>query len=319
MLVEFPNTEFEIKYQLEGLEEEWNTGVNPIEIRYPNLQQGKYVFKAKYYDQHKGWIVKEMYQIAIKAPWYKSFWAFLMYITILGGIVFIIARLYLEKKLEEKRAEQRSNELLLKERDRISADLHDDIGSTLSSISIYNDLIKTQVSNNTTKINTFSEKISEQIKELMMNTEDIIWSLKIGKQGHQKIDKRIHEYAAELLELKNIKLHIKISDDTDSKLQHPQLRRNVLMIIKEAMNNASKYSQAEIFSITMTVKHNTLLLDISDDGIGFELEKTVLGDGVDNIKNRCASMNGTCSINSEVNQGTQICCRIPIANISANS
>lgn len=318
MLVEFPNTEFEIKYQLEGLEKEWNTGVNPIEIRYPNLRQGKYIFKAKYYDQQKGWVIKELYRITIETPWYKSFWAFLGYIVILGAIVFVIARMYTEKKLEEKRAEQRSNEVLLKERDRISADLHDDIGSTLSSISIYNDLIKTQVNSPTSKINTFSEKISEQIKELMMNTEDIIWSLKIGKQGHQNIDKRIHEYAAELLEIKNIKLHIKISEDTDSKLQHPQLRRNVLMIIKEAMNNASKYSQAKTFSISMTITQNTLLLDISDDGIGFELEKTVLGDGVDNIKNRCASMNGTCTISSKVNQGTQICCRIPIANISTN-
>lgn len=104
---------------------------------------------------------------------------FYFYVGIALSGIYWIVNLFLKKNAREE-ADQKRQELLLKERDRISVDLHDDIGSTLSSVSIYNELIANHIHTNPSAIPKLSEQITKQIQELMLRTEDIIWSLKMG-------------------------------------------------------------------------------------------------------------------------------------------
>ncbi len=316
MQVNFPTSECQIRYKLIGLEKEWNTENNPIDIRYPNLREGRYTFVAQYYNRNIGWVEKRFFGIVIKAPWYRSFWAFLIYIIFTVAVLFVIANLYVKRKMQEKNEEQRAHNLLIRERDRISADFHDDIGSTLSSVSIYNELIQTHINNKPEIIKNLSQKMAIQIKELMMRTEDIIWSLQIGNHKNETIAKRVHEYVVELLQTQNIEARINIEDNAERLIHHPEHRRTILMIVKEAMNNCRKYSDAGYFQLSIKIQNEQLNIAISDNGIGFDASTIQYGDGITNIKGRCKNLKGTCTIKSEPAKGTQIYCSIPIASIS---
>lgn len=243
----------------------------------------------------------------------KNIWTgFLCSAALLGLVVLF----YIQKN--NQRNQRKSYEALIKsieaERDRISSDLHDDIGSTLSSIAIYNELIIDQVKTKPELIPQLSQKISVHINELMHHTEDIIWSLKIGPHQNETISKRVQEYATELLDSKQIHSHIEIQSEVEQFLQHPEQRRNMLMIIKEAMNNCQKYSQAKNFTVQMKLLPNLIQLTLSDDGIGFDQNKVVFGDGIQNIRNRCKNLNGRLELKSVPAQGTILLCEIPISS-----
>jgi len=235
---------------------------------------------------------------------------------IFAGFASLILLFFVQKN--KQRMQQKNYESIIEsieqERNRISNDLHDDIGSTLSSIAIYNELINDKVKTKPEIVPQLSEKISVQINNLMRHTEDIIWSLKIGQNQHETISKRIQEYATELLHSKNIHATIEIDNDVEDILQHPEQRRNMLMIIKEAMNNCRKYSKANQFTIKMSIQDKQVILILKDDGIGFDINNIVFGDGILNIQNRCKHLNGKCEINSTVGEGTSIYCTMPISS-----
>ncbi|MBL7766858.1 MAG: hypothetical protein JNJ58_12230 [Chitinophagaceae bacterium] len=318
MQINFPPSEFPIRFKLLGLENDWNTELNPIEIRYPNLREGHYQFVAQYYHRNEGWVEKKFFELRILAPWYRSATAYILYILIVVILIWIIFQTYVKIKLHQQSLTIEKQQAIMNERSRISADLHDDIGSTLSSVSIYNDLILANATKKPQVIPQLSGQISKQIRELMMRTEDIIWSLKIdpGSNEHEPLAKRVSEYAAELLESINIHADIRISDDVEQMLHQPEQRRNILMIIKEAMNNCRKYSEASSFILHMEIEDKFLRMDMKDNGKGFDPEQIQAGDGLGNMQERARAMRGTTSIVSAPGEGTDIICRIPIAIFS---
>lgn len=128
--------------------------------------------------------------------------------------------------------------------------------------------------------------------------------------------KNVKEYATELLESKKISVEISIAEQAEELLQQPEQRRSVLMMIKETMNNCSKYSHASTFTVQLEIEHKILKLFMYDNGIGFDMATNSFGDGIANISERCKSMHGEMKIESAKGKGTRIICSIPIAIFS---
>lgn len=314
--ISYPAEKTLIRYRLQGYDESILENNNPAELRYSNLPIGKYKFQIELLNSFGQSTWKNLALIEVVAPWYLSWWTFIIYVSIVLSGIYWIVNLFLKWKMQEKEAEQNRQALLMKERDRISVDLHDDIGSTLSSVSIYNELISANIKSNPSVIPKLSEQITKQIQELMLRTEDIIWSLKIGGIMNESLKKRVKEYASELLESKQILVEILIDEMAEDLLQNPEQRRSILMMIKEAMNNCSKYSAASNFSLQIQIEHKVLNIFMFDNGIGFDMAINDFGDGISNIKERCRLMKGEMNIKSGPGRGTQIICSIPIATFS---
>jgi len=221
----------------------------------------------------------------------------------------------LENKNQILEQLEKNQRLLLEKeeiRNKIAQDLHDDVGATLSSMQIYGDLAQMIWDTKPVESKQMITKITEQSRDLMARMADIVWSLKPSTEEKNTIALRLKNYSNELLAAKEIVCHFDIDEALATTIENPFIKKNILLIAKEAMNNIAKYSDAQNAFISFTSKKEYLLLLIHDDGKGFDTSMPSQGNGLYNMIHRCEQLGGTCSIQSSIQGGTTIECRLPV-------
>jgi signal transduction histidine kinase len=197
---------------------------------------------------------------------------------------------------------------------RMTADLHDDIGTTLSSINVYSTVARQLIETDVVKAKEILGKLATQSKAMLENLGEIIWSLKTGKDQFVNIESRIKNYVSEVLSATNIHYTIEIQSSING-IKDVRLRKNALLIVKEAVNNAVKYSNATILTVKMTSENNQIMIAISDNGVGFATNIGSTGNGLHNMEKRAEELNGTFTTESAKGNGTNIIVTIPINNL----
>ena len=226
-------------------------------------------------------------------------------------LLLIIAALLLNYYRLNKKLEME------KMRSRISRDLHDDIGSTLSSINIISGMAHTQtVSNSDEKSQAALEKINERSQRLLDDMSDIIWSVKPENDTLEETFSRMRLYATSVLEAKGIlyTLDFPVKNTTNKLL--PEVKNNLYLIFKEAVNNLAKYSNCKHAHLSISIKSKQLSMLIRDNGVGFNTDfqngemKSIIqnfgGSGLKNMQARANDINANLKIESELGKGTLI-------------
>ena len=199
---------------------------------------------------------------------------------------------------------------------KISQDLHDDIGASLSSLQIYSTIAEQTFKEKPEKAMEMLEKISVQSKTLMENMGDIVWSMKTNDNHTASLEAKIKNYSVELLEDMNIDFSFHIAPVAEMILQNATARKNILLIIKEALNNMAKYSKASQANLFIDVTGKQLELRITDNGVGFDTaQKTGTGNGLQNMKNRAAELEGNLIIESAEGGGTSLTASLPVRSL----
>ena len=222
--------------------------------------------------------------------------------------VLLFNRYKLKKKIEHQ-------QVLINQRKHISADLHDDVGSTLSSISIYSEAIKNKLNNNEPEnVMELVHKIGDNARETISSLSDIVWSINPVNDGGEKVFSRMESFASSMLSSKIIQLHFEC-DAALSALEYTmEAKQNLFLIFKEIINNSAKYSQAKNVTVTISKDNFSLLMQIIDDGIGFDLNKKSDGNGLKNITQRTHELGGTLEMNSS-NKGTFYKLQFPVSKL----
>ena len=190
-------------------------------------------------------------------------------------------------------------------RNKIAADLHDDVGSTLSSIRMYSDIVKQQPNHTGTSIQLL-DKISSNSKETIENMSDIVWMIKPGNDDFANIEDRMLNFANELCTPKGINFEMAKNDLLSSVKIPMELRRDIYLIFKEAINNAVKYSNCHFIRAAILFDKSNLKMTISDDGNGFDMGLVIKGNGLSNMQKRAAAHGGICGIQSKEGEGAEI-------------
>lgn len=195
-----------------------------------------------------------------------------------------------------------------KMRQQISRDLHDDIGSTLSSINIMSQLAMKETGSSSTQL----QKIAAYSSTMMESMSDMVWSINPRNDSLEQMVVKMKEFAAEILEPKNIQYDIKAEDTLNAIKLDVEKRKNLFLIFKEAINNAAKYSEASQVEIDLTRENGSLNLRVRDNGNGFD-EKTIAhGNGLKNMADRAHSMNGSWRQQTAPGKGTSIIVQVPL-------
>lgn len=205
---------------------------------------------------------------------------------------------------------------LAKVRNKISQDLHDDIGASLSSLQIYGTIAEKTITEDPAKAKEMMSKIAVQSRQLMENMNDIVWSMKTNDVNTTSLVAKIKNYGADLLNEKNIVCHYHIVPEAEHSLQTIKARKNILLIIKEAMNNIAKYSNATEAKIDFRQEGTNLVLIISDNGLGFDTAAAKKGNGLANMQQRTREINGNLIVESTPGKGTVINAVFPLAAIN---
>ncbi len=223
------------------------------------------------------------------------------------AIGFLVYRYYQNQKLA-----------VSKMRQKISQDLHDDIGASLSSLQIYGAIAEQSINTDPGKALDMIHKISNQSKDIMENMGDIVWSMKNNSISTTSIETKIKNYSAELLQDKNIELTCIIHPDAEGALENMKARRNILLIVKEVLNNIAKYSKATNASLHMYPEGRNCVLQITDNGIGFDKAKQSSGNGLKNILARCEELKGKWIMETATGKGTNHVFIIPVTVLMDN-
>ncbi|MFN8252006.1 MAG: tetratricopeptide repeat protein [Ferruginibacter sp.] len=217
---------------------------------------------------------------------------------------FLFNRYQLKRKIQEQAG-------LLAVRNNIAQDLHDEIGSTLTSIKILSEVSEKNLQKDQHKASTYLQKITEQSSAAQQGISDIVWAVKPENDRLENLVIRMREYASHTLESKDVAAFISI----DEKLLHQTLdmaqRRDLLLIFREAVNNIAKYAKATTVEIQLSKKDNHLQLLIRDNGIGFDVSKQSSSSGLKNMQSRAKVLNGSLRIVSVPGEGTCITLLIP--------
>lgn len=219
---------------------------------------------------------------------------------------FLINRMILKKKIDQKN-------MLLKERSRISSELHDEVGSTLTAISLLSHSASNNLAND--KENPAHEKI-EKIREntqtVMENISDIVWSMNPNNENFSQMKIKMIEFAETVLENNDIDYTFEVGNDLNDIKLNAEKRRDFYLIFKEALNNLSKYSKANVAEIKIQKSGSLLKMLIKDNGIGFNESLVKQGNGLRNMKKRAERNGGNLDIKSG-NSGTSISLNFPYA------
>jgi two-component system sensor histidine kinase UhpB len=190
---------------------------------------------------------------------------------------------------------------------RVSRDLHDDIGSTLSSINLLSLTARKRMEEkDEKKLAASLEKIGERTQTTLDNMNDIIWNIKPGNDSLADVLARMREYAGTVLEAKGIFYSIEFPDNHSEIALPLGLKNNMFLIFKEAVNNLAKYSACKEATISLTFENGKINMTIEDNGIGFETNKDSKGNGLNNIKRRAEESNAVLTIASNMDEGTRI-------------
>ena len=159
--------------------------------------------------------------------------------------------------------------------------------------------------NNAESAQIVLQKVENQANSLAEKIGDIIWSMKPGKDEFMTLSTRIKNFCNEVLGSTNIDYTIKIDKKVDVLITDFAVRKNVLLITKEAINNALKYSYATKIRVYLRLENNKILLLIADNGKGFDSD-AIYGNGIGNMKNRAKELNATFELLSNKDLGTSI-------------
>lgn len=288
-------------YKMKGIHDQWIRADRQKLVNFSLLPPGHYTFEV-YCENIDGIRSKNIthFSIHIRPPFWRRWWFLSLLVLALGGLLYFIHRLRINKILAVENL-----------RNRVARDLHDDMGSTLSTINILSTMAKSKLNTDNVKASEYLGKISDNSQRMMEAMDDIVWSIKPMNDSMQKITARMREIATSVLEAKNIDLDFRTDASIEEVKLNMEARRDFFLVFKEAINNIAKYSRASQASVYLVLHHRRLIMRVKDNGIGFDIGKAD-GNGLGNMYKRAASLKGRIQIQSKPGAGTQITLNIPV-------
>lgn len=221
-------------------------------------------------------------------------------LLLLALVAMLFNRYQLKKKLEQQKE-------LEKIRNDIARDLHDDIGSTLTSINILSQVSQNNLSRDIHKSSAILENITEQSQQMQQAMSDIVWAIRPDNDKLENMIVRMREYVSHTLECKNIDVVFDVDKEIFQQTLPMEQRRDFFLVFKEAVNNAAKYAQATSVTIRLSREHNNLQLTVSDNGKGFDTSRITSSSGLKGMRERATALDATLQIDSAPQNGTTIC------------
>lgn len=217
-----------------------------------------------------------------------------------------------EKRLMQEEKMQSALKILVEERNRIAAEMHDEMGADLSRISILGQVIKKSSSNK--NIILHINKILNASAKMQETIGNIVWCLDPKNDTLENLISYINYYLSEFLESSSIQLNIIIPKKIPAINVNSKLRRTIFLFVKESVNNLIKYSEATNVRIEINTGNNFFSLSIRDNGIGFNPNDLPrFSNGINNMKHRVTEIGGEIIITSKKLSGTSVLLNVPLS------
>lgn len=270
------------QYKLEGIDANWSGLSTLTEVPYGNLPPGTYTFKVRAMNGDGYWSKTLTYPFRILPPWWKTWWAYLLYAGLFVAIVYAFIQYRTAQAVQKVKA-------LEAIRTKISSDLHDDVGSILSGLAMQSQVMAYSAP---TEIKTALKELSDMSRDAMERMRDVVWVIDSRKDKYENLIDRMRAIAEKNLGIKNIAFDFKVSHIDGKKFIDPEKRQNIYLIFKEAIANILKHSDATQVNILFEQEKGHLRLVVQDNGT-VSIQKPSDGLGMSNMAMRAKNMGGS--------------------------
>lgn len=293
------------RFELSNGEKKWQQFSNKPDYDINNLQPGDYELTVMVRFPGRIYPDKTIsYRFYIHTPFWKTWWFILLSVILSGAVIFIAIRNFYRKKLEKQKMELEKQQAVEKERNRISRDMHDDLGSGLTKIAILSEVVKKRW-NEPEKAKEQLEKIADSSRELVDNLQDIIWVLNPKNDTLESLAAYIREYALKYFESIDVAVQFDYPAQFQNTHLSEELRRNIFLTIKESFNNILKHAWSDNVKISIRETGSQITIRIEDDGKGFDINAIrPFANGLKNMQNRIEQHGGRYTIESTPGKGT---------------
>jgi ligand-binding sensor domain-containing protein len=295
------NLDYIANYRYRLDEGNWVSLGNKPQIRFDNLKPNQYQLEVQAGDNSGNWNTETFkMNINLQKAFYETTFFYGLITLLLAGFFYGLYQFRYRQLLQLQHI-----------REKISKDLHDEVGSTMSGISILGGIIQQNLSDNPL-LKNFTERIVEDSQRVGDTLDDIVWSVKPKNDHLDQLLIRMKRFASDLFDAKDIDYQFVMPNASDNIKLSMDERYDIYLIYKEIINNLVKYAKCTKVSVKIEINKGFLWMEIKDNGIGFNPNQQTERNGIRNMKSRTENLGGHIDINSEIGKGTEISLKIPL-------
>ncbi len=250
------------------------------------------------------WSAPATIDFRVRPLFWQAWWFYAGLVLLSGAAIYGLHRLRVKRAIELERI-----------RMRIASDLHDDLGSSLSRISILSEVAKR---GSGPSASGALETIGDTARELIDQTSDIVWSIDPRRDDLQSVVSRVQSFAADVLGSRGVALSFDVPPQTESIRLSPDRRRALYLLAKEALHNSAKHAQAHSVRVSLALQARSVRLEVRDDGVGFDSSQPAPapasrgGHGLASMQARAQALGGRCEVVSQAGGGTTVRIDLPL-------
>ena len=296
-----PGESLRYQYRLEGTDEDWSPLTDQRTVNFANLAPKSYRFLVRAVNAD-GAVTQEpaSVEFMILPPFWQRWWFLGMATLALASLVYAAHRYRVARLLE-----------LESVRMRIATDLHDDIGSGLSQIAILSEVASRGLAEERAAVTEPLVDIAGMSRELVDSMSDIVWAIDPQHDSAQDLSQRMRRFASDVFTASGVAWDFRVSGAEQSPSLRADLRRELFLVFKEAVNNIVRHSGATHVEAQLTIQGGGLALSLGDNGSGFDASAATSGHGLKNMRFRAKHLGGALNITSASGQGTAILLQVP--------
>lgn len=280
-------------YRLEGIDRDWILCGNRRFVQYTHVPPGDYRFTVIGSNNDGVWNKQgASIFISVLPPWWMTWWFRIAAAITAIALIVLIVQYRMRQKLALERV-----------RLQIASDLHDDIGSSLSSIALVTENVRCTLEENH-PAHSHLKSVTDVARQTADRLKDDVWVIKPGSDTLENLVLRMKDSTQTVIGHIEYTLHV---NTNGTSLQvPPEFRRNILFIYKEVLHNIVKHSHADSVRISFVLEGGLFILDVRDNGTGFDIQDAPKGNGLLNLKRRAEAVKGDLTIETGANMGTHV-------------
>ena len=301
------------KYILGGIDKDWVFVGTRRQAFFTHLPHGSYTFKIVAVTP-EGTESKNaaLINFTIHPYFWQTFWFQALSAVVILGLTTIYLLFYFKRKYKRKVKIIEAEAALERERMRISKDMHDELGASLTKISLMSDLAKRNLED-PGQLKKDLNSISEASRDTALTMDEIVWAVNPKNDALDKTIYYIVQYIEEFLSSTKIEFAINIPDTISAYYLRAELRHNLFLVIKEAVNNIVKHSGANLVTLNIIVEDFLFDLRLEDNGKGIDFASVdQFSNGLENMRKRIEDFEGEFEIMNTLPAGTQIKIKLPL-------
>lgn len=301
-----------LRYRLDGFDDDWLLLKTGRTVAYPRLPPGHYIFRAQASNGNGIWNDQSpLLDLYVSPPLWQTWWAQFIYLLCFAAVVTVLVRFWSHRRLRMRLERLEREKAVERERTRIAQNIHDDLGASLTRISL---LTQSAVHENPAQAEKF-ERIYEAAHAITRSMDEIVWAVNPKCDDAESLVYYVSNFAQGFLGAAGVRCRLDLPKTVPPLHLSSQVRHNLFLCCKEALNNVVKHARATEVSISFSATAQVLEIGIADNGRGVDAaavgDRASLepwraggGNGLKNMRQRMAEAGGSCTFSERLGGGT---------------